>query len=144
MMASTEPLRISLPSRFTPDMRVCAVKGTNTASCEARSRPRRLYCSFASTTIERPSGVSSAREKSGGQPRKQNFEHNLVRSLLPLGALDQSDHSVEEGFAWIRSDADFNHVGEPARAAGNRRPVSSGFADDGRGLPGDRRLVHRS
>src|SRR5216684_8606306 len=64
VMASTEPLRISLPSRFTPDIRVCAVKGTNTASCEASSRPRRLYCSFASTTIERPSGVSSASEES--------------------------------------------------------------------------------
>src|SRR6202521_2178954 len=63
-MASTEPLRISRPSRFTPDMRVCAVKGTNTASCEASSRPRRLYCSFASTTIERPSGVSSASDES--------------------------------------------------------------------------------
>ncbi len=29
-MASTAPLRISRPSRFTPDIRVCAVKGTNT------------------------------------------------------------------------------------------------------------------
>ena len=45
-------------------MRVCAVKGTNTASCEASSRPRRLYFSFASTTIDRPSGVSSASDES--------------------------------------------------------------------------------
>ena len=49
----------------TPLMRVCAVKGTNRAwrpgvsiSCS-----RSPYC-LASTTIERPSGVSSASEDS--------------------------------------------------------------------------------
>ncbi|MFO0873184.1 MAG: hypothetical protein U0575_04335 [Phycisphaerales bacterium] len=31
-MASAEPLRISRPSRFTPDMRVCAEKGVNAAA----------------------------------------------------------------------------------------------------------------
>ena len=45
-------------------MRVCAVNGTNTAPCSARSRPRSPYRSFASTTIERPSGVSSASDES--------------------------------------------------------------------------------
>ena len=45
-------------------MRVCAVKGMNSASCAANSRPRSLYFSLARTTIERPSGVSSASEES--------------------------------------------------------------------------------
>ena len=36
----------------------------NWASCSATSRPRRLYFSFARTTTERPSGVSSARLES--------------------------------------------------------------------------------
>ena len=45
-------------------MRVWAVNGTNTASLSAISRPRMPYCSFASTTIERPSGVSSASDDS--------------------------------------------------------------------------------
>ena len=31
-MASTAPLRMMLPGKFTPLMRVCAVKGTNSAS----------------------------------------------------------------------------------------------------------------
>ncbi len=46
-------------------MRVCAVKGTNSAlgSC-ASSRPRMPSCCLASTTMERPSGVSSARLES--------------------------------------------------------------------------------
>ena len=63
-MASTAPLRIWLPFMLTPDMRVCAVKGTNSISCELSSLPRRPYLSLASTTIERPSGVSSASEES--------------------------------------------------------------------------------
>ena len=40
-------------------MRVCAVKGTNRACCGSSSCSRSPYC-LASTTIERPSGVSSA------------------------------------------------------------------------------------
>src|ERR1039457_6359322 len=49
---------------FTPDIRVCAVNGTNSISCVDNSRPRKPYFSFASTTIERPSGVSSASDES--------------------------------------------------------------------------------
>ena len=45
-------------------MRVVAENGMNVASSSPSSRPRSPYFSFASTTIERPSGVSSAREES--------------------------------------------------------------------------------
>ena len=48
----------------TPDMRVVAENSTNVASWLASSRSRRPYFSLASTTIERPSGVSSASEDS--------------------------------------------------------------------------------
>ena len=44
-------------------MRVCAVNGTKRASSAASSCSRMPYC-LASTTIERPSGVSSASEAS--------------------------------------------------------------------------------
>ena len=64
VMASVDPLRMTRPSRLTPDMRVTAVNGTNSALNSARSRPRSPYCSLASTTMERPSGVSSGREES--------------------------------------------------------------------------------
>ena len=50
--------------RSTPDMRVWAVNGTNVACCGASSRPRSPYFSLASTTIERPSGVSSGSDAS--------------------------------------------------------------------------------
>src|SRR4051794_27562592 len=47
-----------------PLIRVCAVNGMKCALSCAMSRPRIPYLSLASTTIERPSGVSSAREAS--------------------------------------------------------------------------------
>ena len=61
-IASTAPLRIEWPSTSTPLIRVCAENGMNWASSGAISRPRMPYFSFASTTIERPSGVSSDSE----------------------------------------------------------------------------------
>ena len=60
--ASAAPLRIERPSMSTPLMRVCAVKGMSVAPESSRSR--RLKRSLARTTIERPSGVSSARLES--------------------------------------------------------------------------------
>ena len=51
-------------SRSTPLIRVCAVNGTNVAPSSSTSRPRRPYFSLASTTMLRPSGVSSASDAS--------------------------------------------------------------------------------
>ncbi len=48
----------------TPLMRDWAVNGTKVASMPAMSRARMLYFSLARTTIERPSGVSSASDAS--------------------------------------------------------------------------------
>ena len=55
---------MTLPPTSTPLMRVCAVKGTKRAWSWPMSRPRRPCFSLARTTIERPSGVSSASEAS--------------------------------------------------------------------------------
>ena len=52
------------PSRLTPLMRVWAVKGTKRALSDAISRAPRPYFSLASTTMERPSGVSSENDDS--------------------------------------------------------------------------------
>src|SRR5438876_1674645 len=49
-------------------MRVWAVKGTNTASRDASSLPRKPYWVFARITIDRPSGVSSASDESWVPP----------------------------------------------------------------------------
>ncbi|EXU92327.1 hypothetical protein P354_25245 [Streptomyces noursei PD-1] len=52
-------------SRSTPLIRLCAVNGTNPAPASSPSlRPRSACCSLARTTMERPSGVSSAIEDS--------------------------------------------------------------------------------
>ncbi len=63
-MASTAPLRMLRPSTSMPLMRVLALKGMNSALSSPSSRPRRLYCSLARTTMLRPSGVSSDSEES--------------------------------------------------------------------------------
>ena len=66
--ASAAPLRmrrVVLPSfRSSPLIRVWAVNGMNCACGPEMSRPRRPYFSFASTAMDRPSGVSSASEAS--------------------------------------------------------------------------------
>ena len=51
-------------AKSTPLMRVWAENGMNRALSSPMSRPRMPYFSLASTTIERPSGVSSASEAS--------------------------------------------------------------------------------
>ena len=61
-MASAEPLRIWWPGRSTPLMRVWAEKCTKAAPMACRSRARISNCCLASTTMLRPSGVSSASE----------------------------------------------------------------------------------
>src|ERR1035437_7082254 len=62
---SVAPFRTCRPlSKSRPDIRVRAVNGTNFALSSRSSRARRLYFCFASTTMERPSGVSSASEES--------------------------------------------------------------------------------
>ncbi len=73
-IASTAPFRISRPCRFTPLIRVMALNGTNSASLCPRSsktrpssasvRPRSPKRCLASTTMLRPSGVSSGSEAS--------------------------------------------------------------------------------
>ena len=67
--ASPAPLRILRSGRSTPLMRVCAVNGvkcipSGASSLDPMVRPRKPNFSLASTTIERPSGVSSARDAS--------------------------------------------------------------------------------
>jgi hypothetical protein len=62
--ASTAPLRIDEPSDIDAAHAVCAVNGTKLALQARMSRSRMPYFSLASTTIERPSGVSSASEAS--------------------------------------------------------------------------------
>ena len=75
------------------------------------------------------------------QPGEQDVERDLVRRLLPFGALDQRDHAVEEALARLRGDEDDDLVREHARASGDGRAVAAGLADHGRRLAGDGRLV---
>ncbi len=77
------------------------------------------------------------------RPIKQDVQRDLVRRFLPLGAFDQPDHAVEEGRAGRRGDAHADPVGQHLGAAGHRRAVAAGLADDRRRFTGDRGFVDR-
>ncbi len=62
--ASAAPLRMDVPLVWTPLIRVSALKGMNSRPRDTSSRSRSSKRSLARTTIERPSGVSSASEES--------------------------------------------------------------------------------
>ena len=82
-------------------------------------------------------------QEDDGERREQDVERDLVRRLLPLRALDQRDHAVEEGLARVGGDADDEPVGEHARAAGDGAAVAAALADHRRALAGDGALVDR-
>ena len=44
------------------------------------------------------------------KPGQQNVQRNLIRSLLPLSALDQRNHAVKKRLAGIRSDANLDLI----------------------------------
>ena len=75
------------------------------------------------------------------QHRQQDVQRDLVRRLLPHGALDERDHAVEERLARIGGDPHDDPVRQHLRAAGHRRAIAAGLADHRRGLAGDRRFV---
>ncbi len=75
------------------------------------------------------------------QPDEQDGERHLVRRLLPLRALDQRDHAIEEAVPRLGGDAHLDPVRDDARAGGDGGTVAARLADDGRALAGDRRLV---
>ena len=77
------------------------------------------------------------------EARQQDVERDLVRRLLPLRALHQRDHPVDEGLARLRRDLHDDAVGQHLRSAGDGAAVAAGLADHRRGLARDRGLVDR-
>ena len=84
-----------------------------------------------------PGIVTDRDQEDDGEAGEQDVEGDLVRRLLPLGALDQRDHAVEEALP-LRRDAHDDFGPRSPRAARDGRAVAAGFADDGRGFAGDR------
>ncbi len=82
-------------------------------------------------------------EKDDGEASEKDVECDLVGGLLTLGAFDESDHAVEEGFAGVGGDADFDLVGENAGSSSDGGAIAACFANDGGGLAGDSGLVDR-
>src|SRR5262249_17345661 len=83
-------------------------------------------------------------KKDDGEAGEKDIERDFVGSFLARGALDERNHAVEKGFAWVRGDAHADFVGQDAGAAGDSGAIAARFADDGRGLAGDGGFVHGS
>ena len=88
-------------------MRVCAVNGMNVACSSCISRARRLNFSFASTTMLRPSGVSSASEASCAASarsfsldarRGMKGDRHAVAERDRAGLVEQQHVDVARGF----------------------------------------------
>ena len=103
---------MALPPTSTPLIRVWAVKGTKRAPSAVMSRSRRPCFSLASTTIERPSGVSSASEASWAAsassrsvtPRtgRNSVAWRLPRVMVPV--LSSSSVSTSPAASTARPD----------------------------------------
>ncbi len=63
------------------------------------------------------------------QRGQQDVQRDLVGRLLPVGALDEGDHPVDEALAGLLGDLDDDAVGQHGGAAGDRRAVAAGLAD---------------
>ena len=130
-------------SKLTPLMRVWAEKGikcipSGMASDGLTERPRSPYFSFASTTIERPSGVSSASEASWaasasscgrGVPHRDKLHRLAVAQGDRAGLIQQQHIHIPGGFD--RPPRERNHVAldqaiHPGNADGREQPADGG------------------
>ena len=85
--------------------------------------------------------VDGGQQEDDRQRGEQDVQRDLVRRLLPAGALDQGDHPVDEALARLLGDLDDDAVRQHLRAAGDRVAVAAALADHRRALTGDRALV---
>ena len=107
-------------------------RATRTRSAESRVR---------NEAGERLQGDDHQWDEDEGESGQQDRQRDLVGSLLPFGALDQSDHPIQEGLARLGGDADDDAIGQDAGTAGDRGAVATGLADHRRRFSGDRRFV---
>ena len=127
----------SMPAMPIADSSAPIVVGIRQTSSATRTTTRLLG---AGVDRERLQGRGGGQEDDG-QAGQQDVQRDLVRGLLPAGALDQGDHPVDEALARPGGDLDDDPVREHLGAAGDRAAVAAGLADDRGGLAGDGRLV---
>ena len=135
----------SIPAMPIADRRAPIVVGIKqTSSATSTVTVTGVPCPAAADAVQGIRQQGGRREQEDdGERRQQDVERDLVRRLLPLGALDQRDHPVQEGLARVRGDLHDDPVGEHLRPAGDGAAIAAGLADHGRALARDRRLVHR-
>ncbi len=81
-------------------------------------------------------------QEDDGQRGEQDVQRDLVGRLLPVRALDQGDHPVDEALPGLLRDRDDDPVGEHLGAAGDGAAIAAGLPDHRGRLAGDGGLVH--
>ena len=75
---------------------------------------------FALEKIASGCRVATANRKMIVSDGEQDVQRDLVGRLLPVGALDEGDHPVDEALAGLLRDLDDDAVGQHRGAAGDR------------------------
>ena len=73
--------------------------------------------------------VGAYQQEDQGQRYQQHFKGDFIRGLAPLGPLDQGNHPVQEGLAWIGGDPDDDRICDDRGAAGDRTAISTRLTD---------------
>ena len=87
-----------MPAMPIADSRPPIVVGIRQTSSETEHEHRLRRARVDRERLQRDHGD----QEHDRQPGQQDVERDLVRRLLPLGALDERDHPVEERLARVR------------------------------------------
>ena len=116
------------------------VVGIRQTSSAVRTRPGLVARRCTRRTGRASRTTTTKIDRQRGQ---QDVQRDLVRRALPLGALDEGDHPVDERLPGTRGDPHHDLVREHHGAAGDGRAVAAGLPDHRRRLTGHRGLVDR-
>ena len=89
-----------MPAMPMADSRPPIVVGIRQTSSETSTNTRLRRAGIDGERLQR----DDREQEDDRQPGEQNVERDLVRRLLPRGALDERDHPVEERLAGVRGD----------------------------------------
>ena len=87
-----------MPAMPIADSRPPIVVGIRQTSSDDQHEERLRRARVDRERLQRDDGDQEHDRQAG----EQDVERDLVRRLLPLGALDQRDHAIQEGLARVR------------------------------------------
>ena len=122
----------------------CGKKAANSGGNQANQQRYQHENSLRRVRVDRDGlQCNDSQQENDGKSGQQDVQRNFIWGLLPLGAFNQSNHLVDESFAGVRCDTNFDLIGQYPRAPRDGRAIAARFANDRSGLSGDGRLIDR-